>query len=41
MARRACQRLLQGEIQDNAASDDQLAAEIRDLPHFLGKAAGG
>ena len=37
-ARRAYQRLLQEEIRAYAASEDEVAAEIRDLFHFLGEA---
>ena len=40
-ARRAYQRLLQEEIRRYANSEDEVAAEIHDLFHFLGEAAGG
>ncbi len=36
-ARRAFQRLLQEEIRGYAGSEDEVAAEIRDLFHFLGE----
>jgi RNA polymerase sigma factor (sigma-70 family) len=36
-ARRAYQRLLQEEIRGYAGSEDEVAAEIRDLFHFLGE----
>lgn len=40
-ARRAYQRLLQEEIRRYATSEDEVVAEIHDLFHFLGEAAGG
>lgn len=40
-ARRAYQRLLQEEIRAYAGSEDEVAAEIRELFHFLREPAGG